>query len=99
MQSYGQKGSKNIFIYPFSLNPESNNPAGAVNFSKVSHAKLTLHLDTAAEGLAGSILNKNATGLPGDTDGSTKSNLRVDVYALYWNWLQIKSGRALLSFS
>lgn len=33
---------KEIYVYPFSLNPEGANPSGAVNFSKVSHAKLTI---------------------------------------------------------
>ena len=33
---------KEIYVYPFSLNPEGANPSGAVNFSKVSHAKLRI---------------------------------------------------------
>lgn len=33
---------KEIYVYPFALNPEGSNPSGAVNFSKVSHAKLTI---------------------------------------------------------
>ena len=33
---------KEIYVYPFSLNPEGSNPSGAVNFSKVSHAKLAI---------------------------------------------------------
>lgn len=33
---------KEIYVYPFCLNPEGANPSGAVNFSKVSHAKLTI---------------------------------------------------------
>ena len=33
---------KEIYVYPFALNPEGQNPSGAVNFSKVSHAKLQL---------------------------------------------------------
>ena len=31
-KQFGQQGSKNIFVYPFSLNPEGSNPSGAVNF-------------------------------------------------------------------
>ena len=34
---------KEIYVYPFSLNPEGSNPSGAVNFSKVSHAKLEIN--------------------------------------------------------
>ena len=35
--------------------------------------------------------------MPGTHD--TASGLRVDVYGLHYNWLQIKDGRALLSFA
>lgn len=73
-------GAKNIFVFPFSLAPEGTNPSGAVNFSKVSHAKLNLKWKSA--------------------DGwNTSNNLRIDVHAIYYNWLQIKDGRALLSFA
>jgi len=66
---------KEIIVYPFSLNPEGSNPAGAVNFSKVSHARLTVDM-TAVSG-----------------------EHTLDVYAVYYNWLQIKDGRALTSFA
>ena len=113
---FAGEGSKNIFVYPFSLNPEGSNPAGAVNFSKVSHAKLTIKL-------ADKILNVETTGDattypynasrdgPGIGSDSVKRwtadvnnesggfGYTVDVYALYWNWLQVKDGRALLSFA
>ena len=36
------KDRKEIYVYPFALNPEGANPSGAVNFSKVSHAKLDI---------------------------------------------------------
>ncbi len=72
---------KEIIVYPFSLNPEGSNPAGAVNFSKVSHAKLTVELGK-------------------DSAGATMSGEHtLDVYAVYYNWLQIKDGRALTSFA
>tara|TARA_Y100000817_G_scaffold252280_1_gene204856 strand:- start:8887 stop:10227 length:1341 start_codon:yes stop_codon:yes gene_type:complete len=72
---------KEIIVYPFSLNPEGSNPAGAVNFSKVSHAKLTVELGK-------------------DSGGNTMSgDHTLDVYAVYYNWLQIKDGRALTSFA
>ena len=92
---YGLEGSKNIMVYPFSLNPEGSNPSGAVNFSKVSHAKLTLHLDE-------DLTRDGGTGPCGLADGKLPASVegfRVDVYALYYNWLQIKDGRALLSFA
>jgi len=71
---------KEIYVYPFALNPEGINPSGAVNFSKVSHAKLTIEgTSTVADG--------------------TSEAFQVDVYGVYYNWLQIKDGRALTSFA
>lgn len=74
---------KEIYVFPFSLNPEGANPAGAVNFSKVSHAKLDL---TA---LAHNPANST----------ETECEYQVDVYGVYYNWLAIKDGRALTSFA
>jgi hypothetical protein len=88
-QKYQLQGAKNIFVYPFSLNPEGSNPSGAVNFSKVSHAKLKMHLESTLA----------ADGSPLADAANGAGNFRVDVYALYYNWLQIKDGRALLSFA
>ena len=74
---------KEIYVYPFSLNPEGANPSGAVNFSKVSHAKMKIFVD-----------------VKGSLSGATNTcDYQVDVYATYYNWLQIKDGRALLSFA
>ena len=70
---------KEIYVYPFALNPEGANPSGAVNFSKVSHAKLKIMADMSK--------------LTQPTD------IVVDVHAVYYNWLQIKDGRALTSFA
>ena len=73
---------RRFYVYPFALNPEGANPSGAVNFSKVSHAKLKIHFDAIAHST-----------LPAD-----KEEYVVDVYGVYFNWLQIKDGRALTSF-
>jgi len=88
-KNYSLQGSKNILVYPFSLNPEGPNPSGAVNFSKVSHAKLKIHIAETVSAESDADIN-NAAG---------DSGYQVDVYALYYNWLQIKDGRALLSFA
>ena len=44
------KDRKEIYVYPFALNPEGANPSGSVNFSKVSHAKLSIGIDCFAPG-------------------------------------------------
>ena len=74
---------KEIYVYPFALNPEGANPSGAVNFSKVSHAKLDIGY--LAERFDGGAANSD-------------EEYVVDVYGVYFNWLQIKDGRALTSF-
>lgn len=79
---------KEIYVYPFSLNPESANPSGAVNFSKVSHAKLTIE----GKAFAGA-------DLIGDNSVSNTVDYQVDVYGVHYNWVQIKDGRALTSFA
>ena len=76
---------KEIYVYPFALNPEGLNPSGAVNFSKVSHAKLELEVDTAQFSSA--------------TADLAGVDYQGDVYGVHYNWLQIKDGRALTSFA
>jgi hypothetical protein len=78
------KDRKEIYVYPFSLNPEGANPSGSVNFSKVSHAKLSI----GVEGFC-----------PSATTHSVSDDYQVDVYGVYYNWLAIKDGRALTSFA
>ena len=79
------KDRKEIYVYPFALNPEGHNPSGSVNFSKVSHAKLSIGVAGIAPSAA--------------TNGSTLDDYQVDVYGVYYNWLAIKDGRALTSFA
>jgi hypothetical protein len=33
------------------------------------------------------------------TGWDATNNLRIDVHAIYYNWLQIKDGRGILSFA
>jgi len=77
---------KEIYVYPFALNPEGANPSGSVNFSKVSHARLEIDVDGFAPGLSAATQ-------------SVEDDYIVDVYGMYFNWLAIKDGRALTSFA
>ena len=76
---------KEIYVYPFALNPEGANPSGSVNFSKVSHAKLEIGVEGWAD-------------LP-TISATVTDDYVVDVYGVYFNWLAIKDGRALTSFA
>jgi len=77
---------KEIYVYPFALNPEGANPSGSVNFSKVSHARLEIGVDGYAPGLS-------------TPTATVDDQYIVDVYGMYYNWLAIKDGRALTSFA
>ena len=82
---------KNIFVYPLSINPEGANPSGAVNFSKVSHAKLTLGVKAW--------LKSGGSQQTGAEYAGAQETYNIDVYGVNFNWLQIKDGRALVSFA
>jgi len=75
---------KCIFVYPLCIDPEGDNPSGSVNFSKVSHAKLSFDVSAF-------------TGSP--TAAATDCEFYIDVWAVSYNWLQIRDGRALVSFA
>jgi hypothetical protein len=77
------KDRKEIYVYPFALNPEGANPSGSTNFSKVSHAKLSI----------------GVSGFAPSATTTTTDDYQVDVYGVYYNWLAIKDGRALISFA
>ena len=77
---------KEIYVYPFALNPEGANPSGSVNFSKVSHARLEIGVDGFAPGFA-------------SASDTCEDAFVIDVYGVYYNWLAIKDGRALTSFA
>lgn len=95
--NYRHEGSKNYIVYPFSLAPEGLNPSGAVNFSKVSHAKLTLTYDAILFSDSEKTYTDNTSGQTASND--TFNNFEVTIHAMHYNWLQVKSGRALLSFA
>jgi len=73
---------KNVFVYPLCIDPEGDNPSGSVNFSKVSHAKLSFDV-----------------GAFSGTSATTDCEFYVDVWAVSYNWLQIRDRRALVSFA
>lgn len=87
---------KEIYVYPFALNPEGANPSGSVNFSKVSHAKLSINVEGLLTDL-GDVEAGQTANL--DASSSADEEFQVDVYGVYYNWLAIKDGRALTSFA
>jgi hypothetical protein len=80
---------KEIYCYPFCLNPEGANPSGSLNFSKVSHAKLSIGVKGHAP----------SAGTTGSTVDQVQEQFIVNVYGLHYNWSTIKDGRALTAFA
>ena len=81
---------KDIFVFPFSLAPESANPSGSVNFSKVSHAKLDLLV---------SGMHNMTDGAGTAVTSAVTDDYQVDVYGVNYNWLALKDGRGHISFA
>lgn len=74
---------KEIYVFPFSLAPESKNPTGTVNFHKVAHKELTAVMQH--------------TWMANEADAA--EDYVIDVYGVNYNWLQLEAGRAFLTFS
>jgi hypothetical protein len=77
---------KEIYVYPFCIAPESSNPSGAVNFSKVSHARIKISGIVSDTRIA-------------STDPIPSQLYQCEVHAVHFNWLSIKDGRAITSFA
>ena len=69
---------KNIFVLPFSILPESTNPAGHLNMDKVTKAQLQFDL-RGFDALAGASTKKHA--------------FAIDIWGLTYNWLKLTDGR------
>lgn len=87
---HAMKGRKNIYVIPFALNPEGENPSGHLNFSKVSHSKLTINGNALYSG--GSATGEGVATAPTE-------NFTATVFAVHYNWMQLKDGRAWITFA
>jgi len=74
---------KEIYCFPFAYQPESANPSGSLNMSKVVHKSLTLELDH--------------TWMAGQDDDS--ETYTVSVFGINFNWLQMANGTAHTTFT
>ena len=74
---------KEIYCFPFAYQPESANPSGSLNMSKVVHKSLTLELDH--------------TWMAGQDDDS--ESYTVSVFGQNFNWLQMSNGSAHTTFT
>jgi len=89
---HAMKGRKNIYVIPFALNPEGENPSGHLDFSKVSHSKLTINGNGIFSG--GAATGEGAIGASVPTETFTAT-----VWAVNYNWVQLKDGRGWITFA
>jgi hypothetical protein len=82
--------SPGINVYSFAIHPETHQPSGTCNFSRVDVAKLSLTFNQG----------QNALGSAGDSVAVNfgSSNLKVRVYAFGYNILRIMSGMGGLAY-
>jgi len=77
--------SPGINVYSFAVNPESHQPSGTCNFSRIDTAKLVLTLNTV-KSLADDTADNSTTGV-------------VKLFAVNYNILRVMSGMGGLAFS
>ena len=72
-----------IYVYSFALEPESHQPSGTCNFSRIDHANLIMHLRTR----------------PKNNTTESESELTINIYAVNYNILKIMNGMAGVKYA
>ena len=75
-QYYPRKVKKGIYVYSFSLDPNSQHPNGSVNFSKIKNAYINLDLGRNNE-------------IPLDNSNNKLYGYTIHIYAVHYNILKI----------
>ena len=88
-------GENEFGVYSFSLDPDSNDPAGHINFSRIIHQKFTIEFKDRDRYVDRG--NNTLTFRP--VSGSYAAETRIRVFALNYNILSFDSGLAGLKFS
>ena len=82
-------GTEELYVVPFCISPESLNPTGHINFSKVTNPRLHLNLTyQAAKGSGDRV----------QTDFTAGDELLVDIYGVSYNHIVIDQGRMHKAF-
>lgn len=76
-------------VYSFSISPEEHQPSGALNFSRIDSALLTLKMKASPTAAEDAYVH----------DGSSAKSYDVFVYSVNYNVLRILSGMGGLAFS
>ena len=84
-EGYSDADTLEIYCVPFAMNPEGHNLSGHLNMSKVSYSDLTLNL-------------RPGGAWDYDLATSETGDIYIDIWAVYYNWTQIRDGRIVNSF-
>jgi hypothetical protein len=87
--------SPGINVYSFSINPESHEPSGTCNFSRIDNAYLTLTIAT----LQSNLFDKEYPEVVKNSILYAGSECIVKVYAVNYNILRIMNGLGGLAYS
>jgi hypothetical protein len=82
-------GTEEIYCIPFCMAPESLNPSGHINFSKIANAKMHITMSKEVAAVSGD----------GRVDIADSDSLHIDVFALCYNWAVYDKGRGHVAFN
>lgn len=88
-------GENQFGVYSFSLDPESDRPAGHINFSRIIHQKFTIEFKDRDRYVDPATNNLSFR----PTGGSYATETRIRVYGINYNILSFDSGLSGLKFS
>lgn len=86
-----------IYLWSFATQPDSHDPSGACNFSRIDNASLTLQLKTLVPGTSAADAATDDVCVQIAEGGATLNEVRI--YGMNWNILRIQSGMAGLAWS
>lgn len=97
LRTYAPAG---VYMYSFSLKPDEHQPSGAVNFSRIDNATLsiTTRAGTAAPGASAATAIANCTSEDVTTTNNTELTA-LKIFAENYNVLRIMSGMGGLAYS
>jgi len=92
-ENYRNKLEHNVYLYSFSGNPKSETPMGSLNFSRVDNAQLQFTINEQSRTKSKQFLSAN------DQSQLNDSNKNINIFAINYNYLLVKSGMAGLAYS
>ena len=92
-ENYRNKLEHHVYLYSFSGNPKSETPMGSLNFSRVDNAHLQFTINEKSRKQAQKWLDPSKYHMTND------SNKTINIYAVNYNYLIIKSGMAGLAYT